>query len=98
MIHPNSRKTYTEEKIKLGKRAKEIYEFLISCNSSEIFTDRQIMQALGYSEPNQVRPRITELIKMGKVFEVGACKCISTKKTVRLVSAFEGVRYVRYGV
>ncbi len=86
MIHNNSIRTYYEEKPKLNKRAKLIYEYLLDLPPNCCHTDREIMMALGYSEPNQVRPRITELVKMGMLHEVGKTKCDITGKNVRLVS------------
>ncbi len=83
-MHKNSLKTYGEERYNLNARSSKIYEFLRSTphNSN---TDRQIMERLGFNEPNQVRPRITELIKKGLVFECGSTKCPVTNKTVRLI-------------
>lgn len=34
-------------------------------------TARQVMQRLGYTDLNSVRPRLTELVKLGKVREAG---------------------------
>lgn len=48
-------------------------------------TDRQIMGYLDYCEPNCVRPRITHLIQMGVLMEVGSVRCPVTGKTVRQV-------------
>ena len=52
--------------------------------TGQSMTDRQIMRILGYSEPNMVRPRITELIREGKLVEVG--KIIKNGRTVRLTA------------
>ena len=84
MIHNNSIKTYYEEKRKLGKRATEIFVFMLGTDGC--LTDRQIQLALGYAERNSVQPRITELIKSGHLYEVGRTKCQMTNKMVRLVS------------
>jgi hypothetical protein len=84
MIHPNSKQAYKEEKTKLGKRAQMIYDFLT--NIEKPMTDRQVQIALGFPEPNNVRPRITELMDEGLVFECGKVKCEITNKQVRLVS------------
>ena len=45
-------------------------------------TDRQIAHEIGHCE--QFRPRITELIKAGQLFEVGSEICDITHKRVRL--------------
>jgi hypothetical protein len=43
------------------------------------------MQGMGFGEPNQVRPRITELIEAGKLMEVCSRRDTATGKTVRVV-------------
>ncbi len=48
-------------------------------------TDREVMIACGFSEPNQVRPRLTALKDAGVIVECGSTKCPVTSKTVRLV-------------
>jgi predicted HTH transcriptional regulator len=86
-VHDNSKKAIREERA-LGKphtRRKEILRLLV--HTGQPFTDRQIMRALGYQEMNQVRPRITELVKAGSLRESGKGKCPVTGKTVRLVQA-----------
>jgi hypothetical protein len=84
-MHENSLKAYREEEISLGKRAFHIYEFLR--DNQGFYTDREVQTHLGYDEPNNVRPRITELIKMGIVKEGEPVRCIKTGKTVRRVTA-----------
>ncbi len=85
-MHINSISTYYEEKKNLNKRAKHIYNYLCS-KKNEPLTDRDVQRDLGYAEPNNVRPRITELIKIGLVEEVGKKKCSLTGKRVRLIEA-----------
>tara|TARA_B100000519_G_C13891857_1_gene273258 strand:- start:72 stop:338 length:267 start_codon:yes stop_codon:yes gene_type:complete len=87
MIHNNSIRTYYEDKTKIGKRAKAIYEFF--CKTDGMFTDREVQKMMGFPERNMVQPRITELIQKGMLFEVGATKCSITNKKVRLVSNSE---------
>mgnify|MGYP003676580045 FL=1 len=87
MIHENSIKSYREDKLKLSKRAKHIFILFSMC--SRPWTDRQVLNKLEYFEMNQVRPRITELIKAGLLEEVGKTKCDFTGKTVRLVQIKE---------
>lgn len=82
-MHKNSLKAYKEEKPKLSRRANEIYEFIK--HSKQSHTDRDIMHALWFDEPNQVRPRITELLKIGLIQEDGNIKDKKTNKTVRKV-------------
>lgn len=89
MIHNNSYNAYTEEQPKLNKRAVSILEYMRDVRAS--LTDRQIQTGMGYAERNMVQPRISELIKMGCLFEVGKVKCSLTNKSVRLVSAKPGL-------
>lgn len=48
-------------------------------------TDRECMAGLGFREPNQVRPRITELIAGEWLEEVADVKCPVTGVRVRIV-------------
>lgn len=48
-------------------------------------TDRGVMLALGFTDMNSVRPRITELIKDGVLFEDGSVDDHVTGKRVRAV-------------
>jgi hypothetical protein len=84
MMHDNSYNAYVSEIPKMSKRANQIFKFLNE-NRDIRFTDRDVMIGLGYSEPNQVRPRITELIRTKRVLEVGKKRCETTGKNVRLI-------------
>ncbi len=46
-------------------------------------TDRDICNLLGFPDLNAVRPRITELISVGVLEEIGNRICATTKKSVR---------------
>ena len=46
---------------------------------------RQIMKALGFTDANTVKPRITELIDKGILEECGSVRDPETGKRVRLV-------------
>ena len=83
-IHKNSQDAYWEQRKKLSKRAEAIWQILIAHSP---LTDRQILDIMGLPDMNNVRPRITELIQMGFVEEVGNIKCKVTKKKVRVVRA-----------
>jgi hypothetical protein len=48
-----------------------------------IGTDREVKERGAWSDMNDVRPRITELIKKGVVEEVGTCECPVTGQQVR---------------
>ena len=68
------------------QRTREIITVLRRANRP--MTDREIAKALGYYDPNSVRPRITEEIQRGessRIIKVGNIKCELTKKTVRTV-------------
>jgi predicted DNA-binding transcriptional regulator len=82
-MHINSLTAYREEGERLNGRKALIYELLSETNTA--MTDREVMLKLGYSDPNAVRPRITELIKRGLIEEFGSKVCVSTRKTVRRV-------------
>ena len=82
-MHINSLTAYREEGERLSGRKALIYELLSETNTA--LTDREVMLKLGYSDPNAVRPRITELIKRGLIEEFGSKVCVSTRKTVRRV-------------
>ena len=83
MVHINSITAYREERERLSGRQALIYEILSETNTA--MTDREVMLKLGYSDPNAVRPRITELIKRGLIEEFDTKICVSTRKTVRRV-------------
>jgi len=82
-MHINSLTAYREEGERLSGRKALIYELLSETNTA--LTDREVMKRLGYSDPNAVRPRITELIKKGFLEESGVIVCAFTKKRVRMV-------------
>ncbi len=85
-MHENSLAAYGQERAHLSDRAFRIYKLL--AEHPEPMTDRQIMETLGFHEPNAVRPRITELVnKHGLVCEVGKVCCPVTGKAVREVQA-----------
>jgi chromosome condensin MukBEF MukE localization factor len=87
-MHINSINAYHEELPKLSKRASVIYNFFANTHSrlERFYTDRQVKTILGFNDMNQVRPRITELIKLGLLEEVGKTKCPITCKMVRVVN------------
>jgi hypothetical protein len=48
-------------------------------------TDREIMERLGFREPNATRPRITALVQRGILVEIQTVICPVTHKRVRVV-------------
>jgi len=83
-IHLNSIAAYWQGRDDLfGKRHQKVLAVLRASSSS--LTDREVMVRCGFSDPNAVRPRITELVSAEIVVEVGSVACPVTGKTVRLV-------------
>ena len=83
-IHPNSVAAYWQGRTDLfNKRHRLIIDIFRSAHSP--ITDREAMIAARATDPNFVRPRITELIDAGILDEVGSRVCPVTGKTVRLV-------------
>lgn len=63
------------------------------CRTLEHFgksTDRQIAEALQFSDMNSVRPMITGLIDRGVLTEVGETECPRTHRNVRVVFFGDG--------
>ena len=85
MLHPNSTDAHAQGKESghFNERERLILEKLKEAGP---MTDREVMTALSFSEPNAVRPRITEMVRRGDLVEVGSKVCPVTHKTVRIVS------------
>lgn len=49
----------------------------------ESLTDRDVAQRLGLTDMNGCRPRITELLRIGKLRAIGKCTCPVTGHKVR---------------
>jgi len=81
-IHPNSRAAHKALDGKIGERQQAVLDTVTRLGEA---TDRQVMEAMGFSDMNQVRPRITELLAAGELEECGAEKCLATGRTVRIV-------------
>ncbi len=80
-LHRHSLATYADERPKLGARLSEI---LAVFRRDGRMTDREVMRRLGYSDPNTVRPRVTEAIDMNLLEEVGKTEDPVTGRTVRV--------------
>jgi predicted ArsR family transcriptional regulator len=83
-MHEHSLFTWFEERRKLGARAMAILNWLKAHGPA---TDRTVAAALGYSDMNAVRPRITDLKQAAMVEECGETRDSVTGKTVRVVRA-----------
>lgn len=89
-MHDNSLAAWRSEESKLSTRAQAIYDWIFAHGP---VTDREVMRGMGFTEPNAVRPRITELIDQHRLMEVGDVRCPITGKTVRRVD----IRRARQG-
>lgn len=86
-LHVNSLRAYEQGRVDLfSKRELAILGAFRAAGPGAKATDRQVMIALGFSDMNSVRPRITELINDGVLVEVGETTDGVTRKRVRLVS------------
>jgi hypothetical protein len=81
-VHSNSLATFRAEEHRFSRRAVAVREWI---REHGPHTDRQVMQGMGFREPNAVRPRITELVDAGELIEVRNTRCPETGKTVRVV-------------
>lgn len=82
-MHENSLECYDEEEPNFGRMESLVYQLYRA--SAVPLTDRQVKTRLGFTDMNKVRPRITELIKDGYLFETGSTQDETTLKKVRLV-------------
>lgn len=81
-VHQNSIAAFHEEEGRFGARAGAILAWIHVHGEA---TDREVMLGLGFTDPNSVRPRISELIDSGDLEEVRSTRCPHSRKTVRVV-------------
>lgn len=81
-VHENSVEAFHSQEAKLSRRAEAVLAWVTKHGPH---TDREVMEGMGFREPNSVRPRITELIDAHKLMEVCNVRCPVTGKTVRKV-------------
>jgi hypothetical protein len=89
MMHDNSLAAYEAgRRDAFGDRELAILDYLFGAQSAGKtgLSDRMIMEGLGFSDMNAVRPRITELLKRGLLVEVSNIIDPITKKRVRVVA------------
>jgi len=91
-MHENSLDAYGAEREKLGRRAQAVLAWVRLHGPA---TDREVMRGLGFTEPNCVRPRVTELVDLGLLVEVSNRRCPVTGKTVRVVDVPRGPAQMR---
>lgn len=82
-IHINSKMSFRELQETLGKRQGKILQAVTSMK--KLVTDRQVKNLLGLEDMNQVRPRISELLRLGVLKEGTPIKCPTTNRLVRRV-------------
>ena len=66
-MHENSINAWKEQNPTLNKRCFQVYSAIKQLG---VATDKQIMTYLGYTDPNKVCPRITDLKKAGMIEEL----------------------------
>lgn len=81
-MHENSVQAFHAEEPKLSTRAAAILDWI---SEHGPHTDREVMEGMGFTDMNSVRPRITELIDLNKLMEVGKLQCPVTNHRVRRV-------------
>jgi hypothetical protein len=86
MSHPNSADSLKQ--VDREKRYEQILDAL-ECEQRPM-TDREVMRYLRFSDPNMVRPRITELVEQKRLREGESVKCKETGRTVRTVALVNG--------
>lgn len=81
-MHANSIAAYRQEAKRISIRAAAVYSWIREHGRA---TDREVMAGMGFTDPNKVRPRITELVEARLLLEVGEKVDPETRKTVRIV-------------
>ncbi len=79
-MHENSLSSWSA--LDRGMRAKSVLS--VYQQSADPLTDREVMQWLGFTDCNQVRPRITELLRSGALQECGKMVDNTSRRKVRL--------------
>ena len=82
-MHRNSRAAWESLK-DFSTRCRAVYEVV---SGSRELTDREVAEALGFSDLNAVRPRITELVRAHWLKETGRKICPVSGRPVRRVRA-----------
>ncbi len=79
-VHANSLACY--HSLNIGDRAQAVLRVYVE--ATHPMTDREVMRRMGFTDPNQVRPRTTELVEGGLLEECGTTIDKETGKPVRL--------------
>ena len=67
-VHANSLAAY--HSLNLGERAAQVLSVYVE--SLQPLTDREVMERLGFTDPNAVRPRVTDLVDAKLLEECGS--------------------------
>jgi len=89
-IHPDSRKSYDEEKAKGNPKTYRAKIIALLERENRPMTDRQIMMSLGVQEKSNILPEITRLVYGEVLYEYDRVKCEFTGKTVRRTKLIRG--------
>jgi len=91
--HDNSLNEYRDISTNITPRHEMILHTLDVLEQQDVsnITDRQIASACGFTDMNSVRPRITELIKMGEIVDGVSVTCPVSDKKVRTLHSLERV-------
>lgn len=81
-VHSNSLASLREDASRLSVRREEVFSVFEMYERP--LTDREVLELTAYTEVNCVQPRITELVKAGRLFEFGKKRCRWTGKRVRV--------------
>ncbi len=81
-VHVNSRISFAA--LDLGERQALVLSAYLLAGAP--LTDRDVAKRIGTSEMNDVRPRCSELLDRGLLWECGAVKCEQTGRKVRLLT------------
>jgi len=66
----------------LGEMQQKVFSAIIECSMEGRYpTDREIAKYLGFSDPNNVRPRRFELMEAGLIIETSKRKCSISGRT-----------------
>jgi hypothetical protein len=90
-MHENSTTCFKETISERSKRRGEILDAFKKADRP--LSDREILQMIGRSDMNSVRPRITELVHEEMLIETGKIRDILTKKTVRVCELHRQLKF-----
>jgi hypothetical protein len=77
-VRQTSLQAYREEQPRMGERQKLVLWFIRKFPRR---TDRELTKLIGFTDPNQVRPRRKELLDAGLIYEAGRRPCTVSGKT-----------------